>query len=78
MLTYADYTWEFEVTEDRHLIKTQSKRKKYYYNYYQYSTTYEEASRICKSKGIGWDVASFQAVYATEGDLYERSIKNIQ
>ena len=71
------YTWNVEYPEDRHLIKSQSRRKKYYYNYYQYGTTYEDARRICQSKGDGWDVANFQAL-SPKGESYDISVKNIE
>jgi len=69
------YTWNVEYPEDRHMIKSQSRRKKYYFNYYQYATTYEDARKSCQSRGDGWDVADFQAVpWKTYGD----SVKNIK
>ena len=81
-----------EFPEDRHLIKSQSRRKTYYYNYYQTSTTYYDARRICQSKGDGWDVASFQAApnyylnhegNSVKGQTwisgdYEKSVRNVE
>ena len=59
--TFTDYTWIVKFPEDRHLIKNESRRKKYYYNYYQTLTTYEGARKICQDRGKGWNLASFQA-----------------
>jgi len=67
------YTWNVEYPEDRHFIKSQSRRKQYYFNYYQTGTTYEDARRICQSMGDGWDVADF-----LPWKTYKGSIKNIK
>ena len=52
--------------------------------------TYEEARKICRGKGDGWDVASFQAKpsyeldhtgmtrFARGGWTYDNSVANIQ
>merc|ERR1712168_1783923 len=41
------YTWEVEFPQHRHLIKSESRKKKYYYNYYQTGTTHKNAREIC-------------------------------
>ena len=90
ILNLAAYTWEIEFPEDKHLIKSESRRKQYYYDYYQTETSYEVARKICKSRGDGWDLASFQAkpyidrclersyCSATNLDSYDKSVKNIE
>ena len=69
------------------MIKSESRRKQYYYNFDQTGTSYENARRICKSMGTGWDVAGFQSdpsytwknfAYRTEGKVYEKSVRNIE
>ena len=61
ILLSTAYNWEIKFPEDGHLVKSESARKQYYYHYYQTATTYDDARRICRSTGDGWDVASFQA-----------------
>ena len=90
----TDYTWEIEFPEDKHLIKSESRKKQYYYNYYQTGTTYKDARKICQSRGEGWDLASFQAKpykyllynnekgnwwwYYSSYDDYYKSVQNIE
>jgi len=74
----STYTWNVEYPEDRHMIKSQSRRKQYYFNYYQTGTYYEDARKICQSKGSGWDVASFQAVPSFKNSDYDKAVLNIK
>ena len=74
-----------EFAEQNHLIKSESRRKEYYFEYGYSGTTYEDARRTCRRKGAGWDVASFQAKpsygkdrkFATSGQVYDKSVANI-
>ena len=66
-----------EYPEDRNMIKSQSRRKTYYYNYYQTGTTYEDARKVCQTMGDGWDVANFQAVPSYMHSKYDKAVLNI-
>jgi len=83
------YSWEIEFGEQNHLNKGESRKKEYYFSYEYTGTTYQEARRICRGKGGGWDVASFQAKpsqekylgrmrFARGGWVYDKSVANIQ
>lgn len=48
---YLAYSWDVEFPEDRHLIKSQSRRKSYSYDRSHTEKTYDEAARICQEKG---------------------------
>ena len=75
-MLFAAYTWNVEFPENRHLIKSESRRKQYYFNYYQTGTDYYDARKKCQDKGTGWDLANFQALSPTEN--YNISDKNIE
>ena len=86
----AAYSWEIDFDQQNKLIKSESRKKEYYFSYDYTETTYEEARRICRGKGDGWDVASFQAKpsyeldhtgmtrFARGGWTYDNSVANIQ
>ena len=57
----------------------------YYFYYYYYGTSFKHADKVCRSKGEGWQVATFQTLFEFEdmdvkayGDLYEKSLRNIE
>jgi len=72
------YTWSVEYPEDRHMIKSQSRRKLYHFNYYQTGTTYDDARKVCQIMGNGWDVANFQTVPSLEHSEHDKAILNIR
>ena len=71
----ADYFWEIEFPEDRHLIEKESRRKQYYYDYYQTATTYDDARKICQDRGEGWDLAGFQAIPDVDRSASAKNVK---
>ena len=93
LFIFIDYTWEVEFPEDNHLIKSESRKKQYYFNYYQTETTYKDARKVCQSRGNGWDLAAFQTKpilflwydydkarwqLSYYQDDYDKSVKNIE
>ena len=88
LFSYTAYDWKIEY--HRHLVKSESRRKQYYYNYDFTGKTYEEAKKICRGEGKGWKVANFQTkpsyqldhqnkkVFAKSGEVYEQSVRNIE
>ena len=90
MFLSAAYSWEIEFTQQNQLIKGESRKKEYYFSYDYTVKTYKEARKICRGKGDGWDVASFQAKssyeldytgmtrFARRGLTYNKSVENIQ
>ena len=77
LFPFAAYTWNVEFPEDRHLIKSQSRRKQYYFHYYQTGTTYGAAKIRCQDKGAGWDLANFQAVTRRYGNYNNKALMNV-
>ena len=90
MFLSAAYSWEYEIDQQNHLIKGESRKKEYYFSYDYTGKTYEEARKICRGKGDDWDVASFQAKpsyeldytgmtrFARRGLTFDKSVENIQ
>ena len=93
MFLSTAYNWEYEFGDQggvNHLNEGESRKKEYYFEYEYTGTTYQQARRICRGKGGGWDVASFQAKpsyekdpsgrmrFARGGWVYDKSVENIQ
>lgn len=85
-----EYTWEVEYPKERQMILFATKRKQYYFNYEYTGTTYENARTICRNRGEGWDLATFQVrpryerddprsklFFENWGPAYDKCLKNI-
>ena len=88
----SDYWWTFVVGDYYLLIresrqgvfKNGTKEKDLYFNYYNTGASYWNAVQRCRSRGSGWELASFQALFEFKdeqlltNDLYVSSIYNIE
>ena len=89
VLLFSSAAYDWKIEHHKHLVKSESRRKQYYYNYDFTGKTYEGAKKICRGQGVGWKVASFQAlpsyqldrqnkkVFAESGEVHEESVINI-
>ena len=79
------YTWKYSVDDDRLLLrnKTGAKVTTYSYNSYFKKINYAGAVAECETRGEGWHVASFQALFdfkdgeVIKNELYRKSMDNI-